>query len=98
MPRPLTPMTATRMVSLGDCVVRRDVARKLSPAAVVCLTKSRRSMSLIIVSESLLQYVNLDITKPDHVVVILEHDLAFSPHGEPGRIVGVLALCERRVE
>src|SRR4051812_12152199 len=97
-------MTATRTVSLGELVLRVDRAiwlevRSPRPVKVVCFTKSRRSMSLIHPSlfhnyGALPDGTNPDSAKPHHIIVILQHDLAFAPHREPRRIRRVLALRE----
>src|SRR5689334_6836226 len=97
MPRPLTPITATRTVSLGDQLVRCAPARIPIPATVVCLTKSRRSMS-VMSSPALLQHPDLDIPEPHHVIVVLQHDLSLPSHREPLRILRVLAFRKRGVE
>src|SRR6266513_34862 len=97
IPRPLTPQTAMRTVSLGDCPRPMiGAARMPSPATVVCLTKSRRSMSLMFIS--LLEDPNLDIAKPHYGIVILEHDPSEATHRKPGWILRVFALRECRGE
>src|SRR5690348_4804158 len=100
VPRPLTPMTATRTVSFGERPVRSSSAP--SPAAVVCFTKSLRSMPMCILCDQselvrtvLFQDSYLDVPEPHHRIVILQHDLPFAALGEPGRILRVLALRER---
>src|SRR4051812_32390257 len=108
-PRPFTPMTATRTVSLGELVVRASPARLREvntprPVTAVCFTKSRRSMSLMHPSFAAHNYgalfdrANPNRPEPHDTIVILQHDLAFAPDGEPRRIRCVLALRECRIE
>src|SRR5687768_6987551 len=109
-PRPFTPSTATTTFSLGEPPNRRygatpgDAAIAPSPAAVVVLRKPRRSISLLddVIRSSLVRALskdpNPDVSEPDGVTVILQHDLPRAPLGKPGRVAAVFALRERRVE